>query len=1126
MNKSFTQNQLRALDISKERNTVVSASAGTGKTTVLVERIFRLLKDKRTSVDRLLVVTFTKLAAAEMKERLKESLSDCLNDVFLAEQAQKLDTADISTLHSFCAEALRGYFYVLGIDPNFSVAEEGVAEELKNEAFDRVAESELALEDDIFAALVEMLGKKSEQTSFKQVVFRLYDFYVCRPDFDAWFEEKKKFYLSGEHENPFFATLDAELKSGACAFEQALETLAHQAHACGAEAAALYAQTLASCVRLPECEGFCAHLKRLAEAELPVFSKKIRSELDAFPDVLFRLEKTTDRLKRFISTQTEKFGGESAETLLARCRDNLVYAEKLAELLKKLDSEFFRLKREKNLLDYNDLEHLTLRLLDNEQAREELCGKYDMIFVDEFQDVNGVQNAIVERLRRRNNLFVVGDIKQSIYGFRQCDPQIFADKTERFLSEGEGDVVYMNDNFRSHAAILDFVNSVFSGVMTRDFGKTDYAATGMFCGEGSECIDGICPVNVDCFALEKKARLKAEGLFGLRDAEQKDGVCHAQARMVAAHIKDVVGKETSSGKKIGYGDVVVLMRSLTDKAQTMCDVLSNCGIPVTVSLKNDALGKEIKDILNFLRALDNPLEDIPFAGALLGWFGGLTAQELAVVAEKTSQSFLAARTEEYCAKYKDDLSDKLARFNALREKYGFLAKCVKADRLIAELAYSTGYDMFVLGLPNGSVRRSRLNRFVKRARISDGMLCDFLKNFDKSGLARESAAGEGGDAVRIMSMHASKGLEFPVVILPCLESDFVLDYPAVSAGTELGIALDCYDFERKEIFPDVAHAANCLVNRRKQTEEELRLLYVALTRAKNHLFILGAGREYLFRNDAFRPCAATNAFSWIMNSLTSACGTLDACGTRVIGAVRLNVVTSENVQPAEQDENCAADGKRLEWAEDFSYPFSDATRLGTKVTASGLDKMNSPVFSSDLSADIFVSTLEDAAGVSRTELGTAYHKLLEKSDFSASDLQTARQTLAKCVSDGLIEERVAKEIDLKKITDCLANPVLKKLVSGGKIFHELPFLAKASFKELGLNDSPEQTILQGVADMLILKENCAAVVDFKFTKRPDLIKDNYALQLKAYGLAVNKILGLPVETYVLSIDDNKLIKIV
>lgn len=163
MNKSFTQNQLRALDIFKERNTVVSASAGTGKTTVLVERIFRLLKDKRTSVDRLLVVTFTKLAAAEMKERLKESLSDCLNDVFLAEQAQKLDTADISTLHSFCAEALRGYFYVLGIDPNFSVAEEGVAEELKNEAFDRVAESELALEDDIFAALVEMLGKKASR---------------------------------------------------------------------------------------------------------------------------------------------------------------------------------------------------------------------------------------------------------------------------------------------------------------------------------------------------------------------------------------------------------------------------------------------------------------------------------------------------------------------------------------------------------------------------------------------------------------------------------------------------------------------------------------------------------------------------------------------------------------------------------------------------------------------------------------------------------------------------------------------------------------------------------------------------------------------------------------------------
>ena len=214
MNRNFTRNQLLALDISQEKNVAVSASAGTGKTTVLVERIFRLLEAKRTSVDRLLVVTFTKLAAAEMKERLKESLSERLSEPFFAEQAQKLEMADISTLHAFCADALRSYFYVLGLEPNFSVAEDSVAQELKNDAFDRVAESELNAEDEVYLRLVEMLGKKSEQTSFKQTVFRLYDFFVCRPDFDGWFEEKRKYYFAEGEDNPFLSALGDELKKG------------------------------------------------------------------------------------------------------------------------------------------------------------------------------------------------------------------------------------------------------------------------------------------------------------------------------------------------------------------------------------------------------------------------------------------------------------------------------------------------------------------------------------------------------------------------------------------------------------------------------------------------------------------------------------------------------------------------------------------------------------------------------------------------------------------------------------------------------------------------------------------------------------------------------------------------
>lgn len=1125
MIKEFTQNQQRALDISKERNISVSASAGTGKTTVLVERILRLLVAKKTSVDRLLVVTFTKLAATEMKERLKESLSDYLDNAFLAEQAQKLDMANISTIHAFCSELLKSYFYVINIDPNFSVAEDGIADELKDDALNNVLENELLNHDETFVKLMEMLGKKREHAYLKQVIFRLYSFFVCRPDFDEWFNEKKEYYTADEENNPFLKALDADLKSSVNVYRRALEDISRKAFDLGATEAARYAQTVAASISLPDRDGYRQHITRLGEAEIPTFTKKIKDNLADTPDLLQRAEKTIKKLRNFISKQTEKFNGESVDVLLEHCRSNLVYVEKIADLLNKLDREFFRLKQSKNLLDYNDLERLTLKLLENEQVRQEICDKYEMIFVDEFQDVNGVQDAIIERLRRKKNLFVVGDIKQSIYGFRQSEPQIFVEKTSSFLADSDSEVIYMNDNFRSDTQILDFVNLVFSDLMTMKFGKTDYVATGEFCGEKRDFIEGVCPINIDCITSTKQSKPLDEQILDIWNTSQKDSVCHAQARLVASHIKELVGKKTTSGKTIGYGDIVILMRSLRAKAKILCDVLTNCGIPIVASLKNEDLGKEIKDLLNFLKVLDNPLDDIPFAGALMGWFGGVTAQDLATVAEKTNSGYLADRVDEYCAKYKDELSDKLARFVALREKYEFLSKCVKADRLVSELAYSTGYDMFVLGLPNGNIRRNNLNRFVKCSKGADGMLCDFLKYFDKIGFDKENSASDGVNAVRVMSMHASKGLEFPVVILPCLEADFVLDFPSVSASIELGIAMDYYDFDSREIFSDIAHSANFIVNVKKQTEEELRLLYVALTRAKNHLFIVGAGEDYLTHDELFIPSAAKNAFSWIMYSLTKERDLREQRATYSVGET-VKVVPMSIIENNALVTTTALDKKTDVW-EDFVYPFGVATTLDTKVTASSLGKMNSPVFSSDFSSEIMTKTLDGNSSESRAKLGTAYHKILEKSDFSETDLEKAKQTLDMCVAEGWIEEQTAKEVDLKKITDCLSNPQLQELVLGGKVYHELPFLVTASFDELGLNDKCfEQTILQGIADMVVVKDDKAIVVDFKFTKRPDKIKENYTLQLKAYALAVKKILDKPVEIYVLSIDNNKLLKIV
>lgn len=1126
MTKTFTDNQKKAIEL-RDKNLLVTASAGTGKTTVMIERITRLIEDHTATVDNIMVVTFTTAAAAEMKARLRKSLSERAEDKYVFAQLERIDECSISTLHSFCADLLRNYFYIADVDPNFGIVDRLTAQNLLTKTLSDTLKEYYLANDKQFDEVFRMFGKKRKDESLKEIILKLYEFGKCQPDFNEWYAKTRCNYDG--RDNLFAQILNGQLTEQMDYYNKLFDDYANTARNIGAIALADFCQELSSSYALPKGYNFeknYAFIRGLPRSR--TFSPKLKEYDNSFKIceeefnlLIAELDSDKKASSDFLTDTKKMFGEEDYDEVLANMQSTLAPLDKLVEIVGKFDEKYAAAKKERAMVDFADLEHFALKILSDDNARSQLTDKYKMIFVDEYQDINAVQEELICKLKGERNLFCVGDVKQSIYGFRECEPSIFVEKQKEFCADSNSEVIELNDNFRSDKCILDFINSRFNDNMTESFGSVDYKNRAQLSG-GIAARSSATPTVALDVVRELDNTKFVNGKYDISAVEEStNNYDVVEGRLICNYIKKIVGSvvETQGVKcRIAYSDVAILLRGMKDSAKTIYDCLIAENIPVNADFNDEDSSKEILDLVNFLRVLDNPTNDIYFVGVALSHFGKFDEEEVARIKISTDNGERDRHVidifMQYVGSFKDEIAAKIDTMLQLIDRYRIFAQCMTVDALLQRLVMDTNYALYVLGLNNGQIRHAKLSQYLRELMDKQyGKSVDkYLQYLD----AKTSVAvgvNNGSGAVTMMTIHKSKGLEFPIVIGANLNKKFNSDKDTLIADRKIGLAVKYYDFAKMQISNSLSFCATKYFRTLKQKEEELSLLYVLLTRAKYKLYLVASG-DKVGKKKLFNPSKASCMADWLLNNLDDKLASVRYINGNTV-EVDMSVASTSLL--CEQSDDLTEINKNIS----FVYPYARDITLPTKVVSSQLKEYADD--SQEIDERQRVVRLFDPKD-SAAQVGTAYHKVYEnvKTDYSVEQIKNTLNNLTKC---GKIDYDAAELVDPQLIYNGLNNIRLLPLLQG-EVYHEVPFMLSTAFDQVAEGstiDSP--VILQGIIDMLVIHDEGATVIDFKYTNRSDLIVKNYSPQIKSYMLAAKQILKVDkVDGYVLSIKDNKLVK--
>ena len=1053
---------------------LVSASAGTGKTGVMTDRIVRLIREGKAELNEILVVTFTKAAAVEMKERLFDKLSELAEtDVAVCGKLALFDTASIGTIHSFCSELIRTYFYVADIDPSFTIMEPSQANTLKKEIAGKVFERYYRSGDQLFRRLTEIFGGRTHDALVKEMISvgefagNIVSFGECaKLSFEKSKTEKteKRLNMYGR----YFREKAQKLRENALPSQvEYLNMLIISAQTEG-EFPESVARAAAAVKALP--------IPRLLKAEK---GNPVAAEIQ---EKLKLLKKNWLELLRKYSV----FEDESdAEELLSRDSKTFPLLDKLTEVYEKYAAELRDFKYGRGMLEFSDLESLALKILNESSASEQIRNRYKYVFVDEYQDVNDVQEQIISRLGNYGSLFLVGDVKQSIYGFRMSDPRNFLKRR----NDPSTEIFPLTVNFRSHKKILEFVNDLFSECMSEEFGGSGYSGESVLSGL-RESVGALPPVSV----------------IGIDDKT-------SAVKVIVSEIAGILGTAiTSDGKEsiVTPGSIAVLARTKKDLPELFAG-LRAAGIPVSVCYSRDLWGGiEIRTLISFLKILDNPFDDVHLYAALSGFFGGFTPDELCDIRLRAGGNMPLYQA---LAGSEDP---KVRKFLGFAEEYRLAAYSMPADRLISRLVLQTDYRGYLLTLPDGINRCALLDCFL--IELTDKPECRdlgvFLKYLEEGEMKGNVDAFSEGDSVKLMTIHAAKGLEFPVVILMSAEARFNKAYDGnVICDKETGLAMKYYREEDKSVLTTLKYFL-CRDNFEYFTaEEELRLLYVALTRAKDMLIITCSEEE----RDLCNPVPRASCFAdWLAPVLK------EEKWQGIKRHVSLNEVPDEKKREIVFGlPDPVALGKAKESLA-FVYPYGEAG-VPVKITATGVKDLIADAEENNEFVPHDPISSENAKDGFASERGTAYHKAMEILPFLPLDKAAVERCLRESAEKGEITQEQLSLVSADVLSRALCDKNLSRLLEGASIYREKSFLVRLPFSGLVPGKSDAPVILQGIMDLIAVKENEAAVIDFKFTRDPAGMVKRYAPQLKAYKTAAESIFkNKKVKAYLYSLATNEI----
>ncbi len=1209
---TFTPDQQKVIDL-HDRNILVSAAAGSGKTAVLVERIIQMISNekKKVDIDRLLVVTFTNAAAAEMRERISQAIAKKLEDEpeneHLQRQAALLHNAQITTIDSFCLFLIRNNFNDIGLDPGFRVADEGELKLLKQDLIFELLEEKYQEKNGDFLSCVEYFTGGSNDKLLEEYIIKLYEFSMSYPWPEEWLNERKNDYKIADvteiEDADWCKYITGYIKTTlqACADKLGIAEAISRQPAGPYYYGELLEKEQEMLQKIADKESF----HEIYEAVETINFARLPGKKDGSVDE--ELRKKAQLLRNEVKKQAEEiktsYFALSPEQIVDRMQMAHPAVEMLMNLVLQFKQMFDAKKREENIIDFHDMEHFALEILLNKKedgsyeatsAAKEYRQFFHEILIDEYQDSNLVQELLLKSVsgedEGRFNRFMVGDVKQSIYKFRLARPELFIEKYMCYSKvDSDRQRIDLHKNFRSRPEVLSGVNDLFYKIMDTPLGGVAY-------DEDAALYPGAVFPEYD--------KNQTEVLLIGKDTESRLSAREQEALVLAGKIKEllrdfqVTDKATGKLRPVRYQDIVILLRTTSGWAEDFKKIFEKEGIPASVALQTGYFkAVEVRELLQLLRVLDNPLQDIPLFGVLKSFFGGFSEEEIAQIQGNGSKKALLydnlksfvndaegsgeqgeLEAESVIAKnLAKKVKDFLAKIDVLRKK----ATYTPIHRLLQEIMTSTGYMEYVSAKPGGVQRRANVEMLLTKAAAFEQTsyygLFHFLRYMEQLekyqvDYGEADILDENADVVRIMSIHKSKGLEFPVCFVAGLAKRFNMQDTTgrLIADVDMGIGVDFVDSKRRVMGKTLRKNAVAMKLRLDSLGEELRVLYVALTRAREKLFLSAMVsdvdkwksdleqeilmRKQLKQDDAKVPfstlAGATSYLDFIFPCLSDVKWIYP--GDSVLAGVEDALFVADLKQALLLSQGDNEIMTNVSEKMKRTYPYQHLENLFVKTTVSELKKAGKGHLSKQSIAMLDVIEGQASAGgsaftkelyeepeivpyipsfikqetqMSGTDRGSVYHKVMELLDFGCFAGKTDRKDISEELNDQLDslvqKEKITQEqkdaVSFAKILYFLRSPLAERMckaAKNGKLYKEQPFVLGLEAKRLDTNFPKEEMVLiQGIIDVYFEEEDSIVVADYKTDRVnvPEELVSRYQVQLDYYAEALERLTGKKVK---------------
>ena len=1185
----WTNEQKQAIE-EKESNILVAAAAGSGKTAVLVERIINRILNDKIDIDKLLVVTFTNAAASEMRERILDAIykkieEDPLN-LELQRQITLLNKASICTIHSFCLDVIRNNFYEINISPNFRIGDTAEIELLKQETLDDLFEKKYFEEDEDFLKLVDTYTGYRGDEPLKELVIEIYKFIQSSPFPRKWLEEKV------EEFNIKDLSLDfAKTKWGKLILEEYEKNI---------EETILGLKNVKQDLESnPELEKFSQVIRldlenlELLKANLDswdkVYELSQRFSFTKWPVDRKIQSSIKDEAKEKRDKINKKFKGIKDKIFIYTSKEAIQDLQEVYEILKLLkkvvlefEETYGKVKLERNVIDFNDIEHLALKILLKEEegkyvpteVAKKYKDKFEEIAIDEYQDSNMVQEYILTSISKGNNIFMVGDVKQSIYKFRQAMPELFLGKYEKYKlkkdkTENDDLKIQLFKNFRSRENILSTSNLVFQEIMSKKLGDVEYNED-EYLNLGAnypdiENVDFAGKTEIDVINLNKN-QIEEETEDTENNERIEDSIL--EAKYVAKKIQELINSnyyvfdKKQGYRKITYKDIVVLLRSTATLAPIYEKEIADLGMPVFSDTSSEYLNSvEIQTIISVLKIIDNPMQDIPLVTVMRSMIGGFTDNDLIEIrlADKNCnfyESILKAQVQ-----VSEELRIKINNFLEKIENWREANEYLNLDELIWKIYLDTGYYNYVGLMQNGKLRQANLKMLFERAKQYESAsfkgLFNFINFIDKlrlsSGdLGSAKIIGENEDVIRIMSIHKSKGLEFPVVFLSSTGKKFNMQdlNKKVLLHQDIGLGPTYTNYEKKIEYPTLAKEAIKIVSKKEILAEEMRVLYVALTRAKEKLVITGIEKDVNDSIDSkqkeleiYKDSTENKMNPSLVVKYKSYIDWIELVylKNKDNDIMKSNIINKKDIlkdkaEEKESDidilkeiknratskENMDKIKQELEW----KYKYEESVELPSELSVSKIKELKNNKqrqnYNQNHNHNQEVSFAKPNFLIEKTELtgaekGTIMHLCLQKLNHKEEyDLEKLKRMVKSLVEKEIILQKEADSVNYNKILEFFKSDIWKEMKEAKLVEQEKAFYFNIKANEIYDVKSEEDILVQGIIDLYYInKDDELVLVDYKTdyveNNNEEILKEKYDIQLAIYKKALEKALDRKVD---------------